>query len=143
MRLSDTSSGRYGLKRLALLLGAAWLLTGCGDPDRTPLARQVVQSYWSDISHNRPVQAFHLLTSGNRSSRQQSQFSQDILSYLLHERSLKATIGSASVNGDRATVHVTLTAPVERGPLHGYQHLFWENGSWRVTDYPGLLSNTR
>ncbi len=128
---------------IALLLGSLIIttLSGCGQ-DRTALARQTVQTYWNDISKARIHAAYNMLTSGNRQSMPFSTYDQDIMGILTQTAHLQATVGNPKVKGDNATVPVTLHSIRTTKALPAYQHLYWENGAWRITDQNGGVSQT-
>lgn len=116
-------------------------LAGCGQ-DRTALAHQAVQTYWDDISHAKIRAAYSMLTSGNRQAQSFKTYDTDILGLLANTANLRATVGKPKVNGNFATVPVTLHSIKTSKPLPAYQHLYWENGRWRITDQNGGLSQT-
>lgn len=116
-------------------------LAGCGQ-DRAALARQAVQTYWYDIGHARIRAAYNMLTSGNQQAQSFKTYDTDILGLLTTTENVQATVGKAKVNGDTATVPVTLHSIRTSKPLPAYQHLYWEKGGWRITDQNGGLSQT-
>jgi hypothetical protein len=129
-------------RALPLLLLPALAVTACGSPDRAALARQTVQTYWSDIGHAKMQQAYNLLTPGNQAARPFDSYSQDMFGFLTSVASVYASVGSPAVKGDFATVPVTLHSP-KFAPLHAYQHLFWQNNQWYISDQNGGLTKSR
>jgi hypothetical protein len=111
--------------------------------DRSALARQTVQTYWSDIEHGKIGQAYAMLTSGNQAARPLKDYQQDMFGFLEHVASVRATVGQPTINGSQAVVPVSLASPLTRQKLKAYQHLFWENGHWRISDENGGLSSKR
>jgi hypothetical protein len=122
------------------VLAAAVLLAGCGGPDRTALAHQTVQTYWRDVGRMKLHNAYMMLTPGNRSALKETDYAQSIIGLLKQTQGLTATLGAAHVNGDSATVPVTLHSPLTRVPQPGCQHLFWTNNRWLISDDSGGLS---
>lgn len=143
--------GRYIL--LAVILGAVVLLAlgaikvfalgPFSQQDRQALARQTIQAYWSDVQHGKVTQAYALLTSGNQASRPLSNYTQDMYGFLEGTGGVQIAVGKAEVNRNFAVVPVTLHSPKSTQNLHAYQHLFWEDGKWRITDPNGGLSSTK
>lgn len=117
-------------------------LIGFGQ-DRSALAKQAVQTYWSDIAHAKMYQAYEMMTSGNRAARPLKYYEQDMFSFLTHVANVKATVGQPAVNGNNAVVPVSLSSPLSSQKLHAYQHLYWESGHWRISDTNGGLSSTK
>jgi hypothetical protein len=122
----------------------AFLLSGCistfgSGPDKQALARQTVQTYWHDINHGKIKQAYSLLTPGVRSGLPESQYYQNMLGLLTNAGSITVGVRNAAVNGDQGTVGVTLYSPKTK-PLKAWQHLFWQNGGWLISDNNALLS---
>ncbi|HLJ67963.1 MAG TPA: hypothetical protein VKX16_11445 [Chloroflexota bacterium] len=127
---------------LVLLLAAP--LAGCGGPDRTSLATSVVQTYWSDIGHGKFSEAYNLLTSGTRATINESQYTQNLMGFLEHLSGVSAKVGTPQISSDNATVPVTLRSPLApSSPFRGFQHLFWQDGGWKISDTNGGLSQTR
>ena len=121
------------------------VLAGCGQ-DRASLARQTVQSYWVDIEHAHFKAAYQMLTSGQRQVNTLSAFSGNFFGLLQTTAGIEAVVGKPSVNGDFASVPVTLKSPKAPNPkddLHAYQHLYWESGGWHISDENGGLSHRR
>lgn len=136
--------------RYLALFGIILTTSGCagvagafGGQSRSALAQQTVNTYWSDVGHAKMSKAYGLLTSGNRAQRPLSQYSQDMFAFLTHVQGLKAKAGKPTVHGDLAVVPVALTSPLSSGSFHAYQHLFWENGGWKISDQDGGLSHHR
>jgi hypothetical protein len=111
--------------------------------DKSALARQTVQTYWFDIGHGKINQAYGMLTSGNQAARPLKYYEQDMFGFLTHVAAVKATVGKPAINGSEATVPVSLNSPLTSQGLHAYQHLYWENGHWRISDTNGGLSSTK
>jgi hypothetical protein len=138
------------LKYLAsCVLLALPLTAGCGTvslagsgPDRTALAKTTIQTYWRDITHGKLPSAYSILTPGVRAGLSQSDFSQNFIGLLTRSGSLAVTVGKVYVNGDNATARVKLTSPRDQ-PLHAWQHLFWVNGGWHISDNNAYLSKNR
>ena len=135
------------MKRCAVVLAAALsltLLAGCGDsPDRQALARQTVQKYWYNIGHGKLSAAYYMMTSGNRAERPLSDYRQDMFLFLTKMGNVVARTGKPSVDEEKASVPVTLTSPKTTEKLKAYQHLFWEDGHWRISDPLGGLSQVK
>ena len=113
---------------------------GFGQQDRRVLARQTVQTYWGDIGHGKTRAAYALMTSGNQQARPFTQYSQDMYGFLTHMNSLSVTVSQVQVNGDQATARVALYSVLSPTPLRAWQHLFWENGPWRLIDANGGMA---
>jgi hypothetical protein len=136
---------------LLLLIVLVVSISGCGatalgfggGQDRQSLAQQTVRSYWSDINRGKFGKAYAMMTSGNRAARPESSYGQNLLGFLQGTGGVKATVGKATVSGDNATVPVTLHSPKTTVPLHAYQHLFWQDNQWRISDQDGTLSQTK
>ena len=131
-------SALYIITVIALLFG----LAACGE-DRSSLAKKTVQTYWQDIASGKTGQAYKLLTSGNRVHTDLKSYNADMLQFLTTTGGIKAKVGEPSVDDDHATVPVTLISPKSAQNLNAYQHLFWENGSWHISDNNGGLSRTK
>lgn len=126
------------------------LCAGCGQfdmpgsgPNRSALASETVKSYWNYIDHAKIQKAYNMMTSGNRAARRLSDYSQDIFNFLEGTGGITPEVGHAIVSDDRATVPITLVSPRTTAKLHAYQHLFWENGAWKISDQNGQLSHTK
>lgn len=130
-------------RALAGLIGLVIIaaMSGCGQ-DRATLARHAVQTYWYDVGHAKLRAAYGMLTSGNQQSEPFKTYDGNILGLLGSTASLHATVGKPTVNGDTATVPVTLHSIRTAKPLAAYQHLYWENGGWRIADQNGGVSHT-
>ena len=131
---------------LALLVAALATssITGCGGPDRAALARKTVQTYWNDIKFGRVKQAYQILSSGQKQVMTLTQYGQNMFDFLKGTEGVTAVVGDAHVKGDCASVPVTLKAskaPDPKQDLHAYQDLFWENGSWRISNENGGLTH--
>jgi hypothetical protein len=124
------------------------LLTGCagigmaGGPDKQALARTTVQDYWHDVNHGKIKQAYGLLTPGVRSGITENQYYQNMLGLLTKAGSITVAVRDTSVNGDLGTVKVTLYSPNAK-PLNAWQHLFWQNGGWLISDNNAYVSQHR
>jgi len=139
------------LTRCAFVLIAALAasgLTGCGGlslpgsgPDRSELAQHTVQTYWFEIGHGKVNQAYDMLTSGNQRTQTRDQYDQNMYGFLTSVAGVNVKAGKPYVNGDLATVPVSLYSPKSPLPLKAYQHLYWENGQWRISDANGGLSH--
>ena len=64
---------------MMLLVGVSACGTG---QDRAALAKQAVQTYWSDINHMKLSQAYNMLTPGTQATRPKSNYMQDMAQYL-------------------------------------------------------------
>jgi hypothetical protein len=118
------------------------LIAGCGDSqNRSALAKQTVQTYWKDVGTMKLHTAYQMLTPGDRSNTTESEFSQNFVAFLKTTQGLTATVGQPIVNGNNARVPVTLHSPVTSVPKPGCQNLFWQNGTWEITDDAGGLSD--
>lgn len=118
-------------------------LAGCGGQDRSALAKQVVKEYWSDINSAKMGSAYALLTPGIQQTRPKQQFSQDMFGFLATVGAVTPTVSKPAVNGDHAVVPVFLTFVKQQKTLQAYQHLYWYNGNWRITDENGGVSQTK
>lgn len=119
------------------------LLAGCGGPDRASLAKQTVKDYWSDVNSAKMGSAYALLTPGIQQTRPKPQFTQDMFAFLSTVGAVTPAVSKPTVNGDRAVVPVFLTFVKQQKTLQAYQHLYWYNGSWRITDENGGVSQTK
>jgi hypothetical protein len=119
------------------------LLAGCGGPDRAALAQQTVKDYWTDVNSAKMANAYALLTPGIQQTRPKQQFTQDMFSFLATVGAITPTVAKPSVNGDHAVVPVFLTFVKQQKTLQAYQHLYWYNGNWRITDENGGVSQTK
>lgn len=129
---------RYPIIFVAL---CAVLLTGCGGKDRATLAQETVKNYWSDIGHGKIKDAYGLLSSGVRQQTTLAEYNQSFMALLTKTNGVAADVKKAEVHGDCAIVPVGLLSPKAPGEqFHVYQHLFWENGNWRITDPQGGVS---
>jgi hypothetical protein len=84
-----------------------------------------------------------MMTSGNQSARPLRDYEQDMFGFLEHVANVRATTGKPTINGNQAVVPVSLSSPLTSQKLHAYQHLYWENGHWRISDENGGLSSKR
>jgi hypothetical protein len=127
-----------------VVVGLAVVLPALGSgQDRVALAKQATTTYWADIGHGKMSAAYKLLTSGTRQARPFNQYSQDMYSFLTGVSYVSATTGLVQINGDRATVRIHLHSPKTTKTLDAYQHLFWEDGGWRVSDLNGGVSTQK
>lgn len=133
------------MKRLFSLLplAACLALSGCGSTNQAAAVRRTVQTYWYDIGHAHLDQAYHLMTTGNQATRTYSAYTQDMFGFLQHTSGISARVGTPSIHGNFAVVDVWLHSPAAAGEFHAYQHLFLENGHWRISDANGGLSQTK
>jgi hypothetical protein len=131
------------LKYFLLLLVPACLLaaSGCGDSqDRSALAQQTVVKYWDNIGHARFHDAYLMNTTGNRDAMPYREFRQNLVGFLTSTNGVSAEAGKPTIADDRATVPMGLHSPRAPGAFHVFQHLFWENGSWKISDPNGGVS---
>jgi hypothetical protein len=119
------------------------LVAGCGGPDRTSLAKQTVKDYWTDVNSAKMESAYALLTPGIQQTRPKSQFKQDMFAFLATVGAINPSVSKPTVNGDRAVVPVNLTFVKQQKTLQAYQHLFWYNGNWRISDENGGVSQQK
>lgn len=120
-------------------------LVGCGQ-DRSSLAKQSVQNYWNNIEHAKMKTAWNILTPGQEQANPYGPWSTNLLDFLRTTNGIDAKVGEPVVSGDTASVPVTIRfhkAPAPRNDQHGYQHLFWDNGKWRITDESGTLTKSK
>ncbi len=139
--------------RLPILLAGCMLLTGLtgcgGGADRAALAKQTVNTYWSDIGHLQIDKAYDLLSPGNQQTVTRLSFRQNMIGFLESLEGVSGKATNAQVIGDCALVALTLNAPAAQGSsLHTYQHLYWLGGGWRITEpngqttqHPGKLTS--
>lgn len=125
-------------------------IAGCGDPDKAALARQTVQTYWSDINHGKLKNAWDMLTPGQQQANPLSQWGANIFDFLKQSNGIKVKVGTASVtstsDGTFASVpvHVSfVAAPDPRNDKSGYQHLYWQDGKWLISDESGTLTHRK
>lgn len=122
--------------------GLAVLLSACGQ-DRSTLARNTVQEYWTDIQHAKFNQAYNLLTPGNQAARPRQGYVQDMFGFLEGTGGLTVTVGAPVVNDDLAAVPVKLHSPKSPKPFPACQHLVWNNGKWLIADQNGGLTQQK
>jgi hypothetical protein len=137
---AGATAGALVVVIVAVVLVSAALGSG---PDRAALARQTTTEYWSDIGHGKMLAAYHLLTSGTAQARPFTQYSQDMYGFVAGVAFIWATTGATEVQGDHAIVRVHLHSPKTTRTLDAYQHLFWENGGWRISDLNGGVSQQK
>lgn len=131
-----------------VVLGVAASLAGCdrfgpfgSGQDRVALARTTVETYWYDIGHGKMTQAYDMMTTGNRRLQKRQVYVQNMFGFVTSMAGVSVKTSHPVVNGDLATVPVRLFSPKAPGSsLKAYQHLFWENGQWRISDDRGGLS---
>lgn len=129
---------------LTLILGTA----GCGTigfangPDKAALAKKAVESYWNYAGHGKINQAYSMLTPGVRESLPKSQYAQNMIGLLTRAGSITAKANKAYVSGDQAQVRLTLYSPKDK-PFPAWQHLFWLNGGWHISDNNAYVSQHR
>lgn len=128
---------------LAFALAACLSLSACGSVNQSAAVRETVQQYWYDIGHAKLAQAYHMMTTGNQASRSVGDYSQDMMSFLENTAGVSVKVGKPVVHGDFAVVDVWLSSPKSSGRFHAYQHLYRENGHWRISDQNGGLSQSR
>lgn len=119
------------------------LIAGCGGPDRAALAQQTVKEYWTDVNSAKMENAYALLTPGIQQSRPKTQFKQDMFAFLATVGAITPAVSKATINGDHATVPVDLTFVKQQKTLQAYQHLYWYNGNWRISDENGGVSQQK
>ncbi|HEY8684075.1 MAG TPA: hypothetical protein VIO57_00555 [Chloroflexota bacterium] len=119
------------------------LLAGCGGPDKAALAKQTVKDYWTDVNSAKMESAYALLTPGIQQTRPKGQFKQDMFAFLANVGAVTPTVSKPTVNGDRAVVPVFLTFVKQQKTLQAYQHLYWYNGNWRISDENGGVSQQK
>jgi hypothetical protein len=130
-----------GLILLSLTLAGCGTVSLAGNPpSRSTLAKRTIISYWSDINHAKMSQAYRLLTPGVREGITKADFANNFIGLLTNASTIGATVNNVQVNGDTATAKVTLTSPKDH-PLHAWQHLFWVNGGWHISDNNAFLSH--
>jgi hypothetical protein len=128
-----------------VLLLLSLTIAGCGSigfaggSDRSNLARGTIVTYWTDINHAKMNQAYSMLTPGVREGITVADFQNNFVSLLTRAGSIGVKVDSVQVHGDNATAKVTLSSPKDH-PLHAWQHLFWVNGSWHISDNNAFLS---
>jgi hypothetical protein len=129
---------------LVLACVCAASVAGCGSDDRSALAKQAIINYWSDINHAKFNAAYGLLTSGNRAVMDFSQYQQNMFGFLEHVAGIHVDPGTPDISDDRATVPIKFRSPkAPGGAANFYQHLFWENGGWRIADQNGGVSQNK
>lgn len=136
------------MKRIPLLLVASvcvLALSACGDStDKPKLAQQTVVTYWADIGRAKFPAAYGMLTSGVRASLKPTAFEQAMFSLVQKTQGVWATAGKPDINGDRAVVPIGLhAASAPGGTYHVYQHLFWEDGAWKISEPLGGWTTTK
>ncbi|HEX6506650.1 MAG TPA: hypothetical protein VF221_03370 [Chloroflexota bacterium] len=131
------------LRYLAAPVFVMIFIAGCGGPDRTALAQQTVVNYWTDVNNAKMTEAYKLLTPGIQQTRPKGQFTQDMFGFLSSVGAIKPTVSKATVNGDKAVVPVYLYFVKQQKTLEAYQHLYWYNDGWRITDENGGVSQTK
>lgn len=124
---------------LALVMTA--LATACGDPNKAAMAHDTVARYWSDVSHAKFGEAYKLLTPGVQGAVPADQYAQNMMGFLSNAANVKVDVGKPVVAEDRAVVPVTMHSPKTTAPFHVYQHLFWEDGGWHISDANGGVSH--
>jgi hypothetical protein len=126
-----------------MALVCALSVAGCGGPDRSALAKQAIVNYWSDVNHAKFPAAYALLTSGNRAVTTFSTYRQDMFGFLESVSGITVVPGTPQISDDRATVPIKFESPRAPGFARFWQHLFWENGGWRIADQNGGVSKTK
>ena len=129
------------MKRFLPLLIPLLVLAGCGGESRATLARQTEQAYWNDIHSAKLDKAYQLLTPGTKSQFSANDFRQSMFNFLQHTSGVTAQVKKVSVVGDCAQVSLDLISPLEpSGKFHVYQHLYWIDGGWHISDQNATLS---
>jgi hypothetical protein len=129
-----------GLIAVALVTAVVVLPALGFGQNRTALARQATVHYWSLIGHGKLTTAYHMMTSGNRQSITESDYQQNLYNFLTSVGNVWATTGKVDVNGDQAVVAVALHSPKTSAVQKGFQHLYWQDGGWKITDENGGIS---
>lgn len=126
------------LLALPILLG----LTACGSgQNRVALAQKTVSDYWSDIGHIKFNSAYALLSPANQHNMTRQDFEQNMFEFLRGTQGVSSQVKQAKVVGDCALVALDLHFPAAAGAtLHAYQHLYWLNGGWRITEPDGRVT---
>jgi hypothetical protein len=100
-----------------------------------------VTDYWYDVGHLKVAQAYALLSPGVQSQLKESDFQQNIFSLVQGTNGVSAKVYRADVLGDCSIVTLGLISPqVPSAAFKVHQHLYWLNGSWRITDSDGYVS---
>jgi hypothetical protein len=119
-------------------------MSGCGNSvDRSALASSAVTTYWNDVNSAHMSKAYALLTPGLQQTSPKDQYTQNMFGFLASVGSITPRVGKPTVNSDRAVVPVFLTFSKQQKTLEAYQHLYWYNGGWRITDENGGVSQTK
>jgi hypothetical protein len=128
---------------LLLALPCVLSIAGCGGSDRSALAKTAIVNYWSDINRGKFNEAYRLLTSGNRGVTNFSTYRQDMFGFLESVSGITVVPGNPEISDDRATVPIKFESPRAPGYAKFWQHLFWENGGWRIADQNGGVSKNK
>lgn len=131
------------MKRVHFLLAGtalALVLSACGGPNRSTLAANTTQEYWTDIQHAKFGQAYALLTPGNQAARPKTNYVQDMFGFLENTGGLTVKVGTPVVNGDLAAVPLKLHSPKQAQDFAACQHLVWSSGKWLIADQNGGLT---
>jgi hypothetical protein len=137
------------LKHIFLLIFSFLLAIGlvaCGGQDRSSLAKQTVQTYWTSIEKAKMKTAWNILSPGQQQANAYGTWSTNLLDFLKTTDGIVARVGEPVVSGNNASVPVTIRfnkAPNPSNDQHGYQHLYWDSGAWRITDDSGTLTKSK
>lgn len=124
---------------LMLLAGCGGLAIGSG-PDRSARARQVEARYWKDIGSGQIDKAYDLLSSGEQQRMTRAAYRQAMFAFLQQTSGVRARVGTPIVVGDCALVPVALQPAKAPGAFKKFsQHMYWLNGTWRITEPNGGL----
>jgi len=106
-----------------------------GSQNRVALARQTEHSYWNDFGHYKVHPAYMLLTPGVRQALKEKDFQQAMIGLLTSTNGVTAAIGKITVVGDCAQAQLGLQSPKAPGQkLKVWQHLYWIDGGWHISD---------
>ncbi len=120
-----------------------------GGQDRVALAKQTVNEYWNYLAHVQIDKAYGLLSPGNQQAVSRSNYRQNMIGFLEGTSGVNATATHADVIGDCALVALNLHIPAAPGGvLKTYQHLYWIDSGFRITEpngqttlHPGKLTS--
>jgi uncharacterized protein YdeI (BOF family) len=114
---------------LSLLVSAA-VLAGCGGGSSAQTPQQVVQAYFTSLQKADATTIWNLISAASQKTvGSKSKLESALKSQSATFKSVKFTVGKTTVNGDKATVEVTVTiggkTSTETLPL------IKENGVWK------------